>query len=76
MVLQVAFFLVAKRLAIRDEELQIASVGLIDMRVVNLIDNTMAQCEPEATTGVISRPDTFFCARSPARLDPWGPERY
>ena len=68
-VVQVAFFLVAKGFAIGDEELEVARVGLIHMRIVNLIDDAVAEREPEPATGMIGRAHAFFRARSPARLD-------
>jgi hypothetical protein len=66
---EVALFLVAESIAIRDEELKIARVRLIHMRIINLIDDAVAQREPEAATRVISRADALFRARSPAWLD-------
>ena len=72
-VVQVALFLVAKCLAVGDEELKVARVRLIDMRVVNLIDNAVTQREPEPATGVIGRADALFGARSPAGSIPGAP---
>jgi hypothetical protein len=68
-VIQVALFLVAKRFAITDEKLKVARVRLIDAWIVDLIDDAVTKREPEAATGVIGRTDSFFRARSPARLD-------
>ena len=68
-VIQVTLFLVTKRLTITDEKLKVACIRLIDPWIVNLIDDAMAQCEPETTTGMISRAHALFRARSPARLD-------
>src|SRR2546422_4828727 len=68
-VIQVALFLVAKRFAITDQKLKVASVRLIDAWIVNLIDDAVTQREPEAATGMIGRAHAFFCARSPTRLD-------
>src|SRR2546427_9242665 len=68
-VIQVALFLVAKRFTITDEKLKVARVRLIDAWIVNLIDDAVAEREPEAATGMIGRADAFFRARSPARLD-------
>ena len=73
--IQVPFFLMAKRLSIADEKLKVARVGLIDMRIVNLIDDSMAEGEPNSATGVIRRADAFLRAGSPARLDPWRAKR-
>ena len=74
-VVQVAFFLVAKGLAIGDEELEVARVRLVHMRVVNLIDDAVAEREPEPATGMIGRAHAFLGARSPARLDSGRSER-
>ena|SRR5437867_3379677 len=68
-VIQIAFFLMAKRFAVTYEKLKVACVRLIDAWIVNLIDDAVAEREPEAATGMISRPHAFFCARSPARLN-------
>jgi len=68
-VIQVALFLVAKCFTITDKKLKVARVRLIDMRVVNLIDDAVAQSEPNAATGMVSCTYAFLGARSPARLD-------
>jgi len=44
---EIAPLLMAERLAIGDEELQIADVGRIGIREIHLIDDAMAQREPE-----------------------------
>src|SRR5256885_13049521 len=66
---EIALFLVAKCFSITDEKLKVAGVGLIDPRIVNLIDDAVTQREPEAATGMIGGTHAFFCARSPAWLD-------
>ena len=66
---QVALFLVAKRFAVADEKLKVARVRLIDMWIINLIDDSVTEGEPETATRVIGCADAFFRARSPARLD-------
>src|SRR6266536_6282859 len=68
-VIQVAFFLVAKRFAVSYEKLKVACVRLIDMRIINLVQDAVAQSKPNAATGMISSTHAFFGARSPARLD-------
>src|SRR6266478_861499 len=68
-VIQVALFLVAKCFTITDEKMKVARVRLIDAWIVNLIDDAVAEREPEAATGMIGRTDSFFRARSPAGLD-------
>src|SRR6266850_1293289 len=69
-VIQVALLLVAKCFAITDEILKVARVRLIDAWIVNLIDDAVAEREPETATGMISRTHPFLRARSPAWLDP------
>src|SRR5438094_1022458 len=68
--IEIAFFLVAKRFAVADEKLKITRVWLIDVRVVNLVEDSMTQREPETATCVVGRADAFFCAGSPPWLDP------
>ena len=53
--IQVAFLLVAERFAVGDEKLKIARIRMIDVRVVNFINDPMAEREPKAATGVVSR---------------------
>ena len=74
--IQVALFLVAKRFAVADEKLEVARVGLIDMRIINFVHDPMTQREPAAATGVIRRADALFRARTPSRLNPWRAKRY
>ena len=74
--IQVAFFLVAKCFAVTDEKLKVARVRLIDVRVVNFVYDSVAQREPDATTGMIRRADAFFRARGPTRFDPRCAERH
>ena len=69
LVIQIAFFLVAKCFAVADEKLKVARVRLIDVRIINLVDDAVAQREPKAATGMIGRADAFLGAGSPARLD-------
>ena len=68
-VIQVALFLVAKCFPIADEELKVARVWLVDARIVNLVDDAVAEREPEPATRMIGRAKAFFRAGSPARLD-------
>src|SRR5512137_2175622 len=63
---QVTLLLVAKRLAVTDEKLKIAGVWLIDMGVVDFIDDSVADREPEPAAGVISGAQAFLGAGSPA----------
>src|SRR5438128_7698193 len=68
-VIQVTLFLVAKRFAVGDKKLKVARIRLIDLRIVNLIDDTVAEREPKPATGVIGRAHALLRARSPPRLD-------
>ena len=52
-VIQVAFFLMAKRFAVTYEKLKVTRVRLIDMRIINLVQDAVAQSEPNTATGVI-----------------------
>ena len=72
--IEIAFFFVAKRFAVADEKLKVAGVWLIDVRVVNLVEDSVTQREPETATCVVGRADAFFCAGSPPWLDPRGPK--
>src|SRR5438093_10818096 len=73
--IQVALFLVTKCFAITDEKLKVARVRLIGARIVNLVDDAVAEREPKTATRMIGRTDSFFRARSPAWLDSGRAER-
>jgi hypothetical protein len=73
---QVALFFVAKRFAIADEKLKVARVGLIDVRIINLVHDAVTQREPHAATSVIRRADALFSARRPAWLNPGRAKRH
>src|SRR5206468_6871543 len=75
-VIQVALFLVAERFAIAYEKLKVARVWLIDAWIINLVDDPVAEREPEAATCMIGRTHAFLRARSPARLDPRRTKRH
>ena len=66
---QIAALLMAKCLAVANEELEIARVGTIDIGVIDFVDDTMAQGEPDAATGMVSGADALFGAARPSRLD-------
>src|SRR2546428_667144 len=68
-VIQVALFFVAERFAITYQKLKVARVGMIDARIVNLIDDAVTEREPEPATCMIGRAHAFFRARSPAWLN-------
>src|SRR2546423_1079965 len=67
---QIAFLLVTKRFSVADEKLKVACVWLIDVRVINLVDDSVTEREPATAAGMVGGADPFFGARSPARLDP------
>src|SRR5437899_12526754 len=67
--IQVAFFFVAKCVAIADEELKIAGIWFINVRIVNLVDDSVTEREPNAATCMVGRAHAFFRTRSPAGLD-------
>ena len=66
---QVALFLVAKRFPVADEELKIARVRLVDGRVVDFVDDAVAEREPDPAARMIGGAQTFLGAGGPARLD-------
>src|ERR1044071_296684 len=68
-VIQVALLFVAECFAVADEKLEIARIGMIDVRIINLVDDPMAEREPKPATAVVGRTRTIFCAGSPAGLD-------
>src|SRR5437899_8659493 len=74
--IEIAFFLVAKRFSIADEKLKVARVWLIDMRIVNFVDDSVTEREPDTATRMVGRADAFFRTRSPARFDPGRTKRY
>src|ERR1700722_3452168 len=69
LVLEVDLFFVAERFAVGDEKLEVARVGLIDGGIINLVDNAVAQREPDPATGVIGRAESLLGAGGPARFD-------
>jgi len=68
-VIQVALFLVAKCFTVADQELKIAGIRLVNGRVIDFVDDAMAEREPDPATRVISGAETFLGAGSPAWLD-------
>ena len=68
-VIQVALFLVAKRFPVADQELKIARVRLVDGRVVDFVDDAMAERESDPAVRMISGAETFLGAGCPAGFD-------
>ena len=62
-------FLLGEELpAIGDNETQVAGAGRVESRVVDLVEDAVAQCEPDATGARERRTDTRLGARRPARF--------
>ena len=68
-VFEIAAFLMAKGLAVSDEKLEIAGVRTINIRIIDFVDDAVAESEPDAAASMICSADTFFGAASLARLD-------
>ena len=68
-VIQVSLFLVTKCFPVADQELKIARVWLVNSGVINLVDDAVAQREPDPATRMISRAKTLLGAGCPARCD-------
>ena len=56
LMIQIAFFFVAKCFAVADQKLEVARVRLIDMRIKNFVYDPVTQREPGPATGVICLP--------------------
>src|SRR2546423_15667297 len=67
--LEIAPFFVKKSFTVSDEKLQIASIGAIHIRIINLVDDAVAEGEPNAATGVVRRADALLGAAGPAWFD-------
>ena len=67
--IQVALFLVAKCFPVADQELKIARVRLVNGRVVDFVDDAMAEREPDPAARMISGAETFLGAGGPAGFD-------
>ena len=59
---------------VRDDETEIAGARVIDARVVDLVEDAVAQREPDATVATDGSADAAFRARRPACGEP-GPAR-
>ena len=71
-VIQVAFFLVAKRFSVADKKLKIARVRCVDGGIVDFVDNAMAEREPQPATRMIGSAEAVFSAGRPAGFDSGG----
>ena len=61
--------------AVGDDQAEVANAGLIDARVIDLVENAVADGEPDAARVGEGRADAALGARGPARLDPGPPRR-
>src|SRR5262245_59480822 len=66
---QVAALVLKKRFAVGDEKLQIADLRPIDGRVVNLVDDSARQGEPDPADGGICGAEAVLVVARPARGD-------
>ena len=69
-VVEIPPFLVKEALTVGDEKLQIAGIGTIHIGIINLIDDAVAEREPDAATRMIGSANSFLGTARPARLDP------
>src|SRR5258708_37383424 len=67
-VLQITPFFMAKGFTVGDEQLKIAGIGTIHIGIVNLVDDAVAQREPDAASSVVCAADALFGAAGPARF--------
>src|SRR4029450_212031 len=63
---KVPLFFMAERFAIGNEKLKVPCVRLIYMRIIDLIDDTMAKREQDAAARMIGGAESFLRTRSPA----------
>ena len=71
---QIALFLVAEGFAVGDEELKVAGVGGIDVRIIDLVDDAVAEREPDAGTAVIRSANAVLDAGRPRGSMPGAPK--
>ena len=69
-VTQVALLLMAEAFSVGDEQLDITRVGLVDGRIVNFVEDSVTEREPNMAARVISCADALLRAVRPAWLDP------
>src|SRR5688572_22804094 len=68
-VIQIALFFVAERFTVANEQLKIACVRLVHIRIINFVDDAVAQGEPNPATRMISGAKTLLGARCPTWSD-------
>ena len=69
LVIKVAFLLVAEGLAIGDWKLQITRVRAIDIWIIDLVEDAVAQGKQSVATRVVRGPDTLLAAARPFRAN-------
>src|SRR4029077_2631214 len=74
LVSKVPFLFMTERFAIGNEKLKVPRIRLIYMRVIDLVDDTMAKGEPDATARMVGGADSLLRTRSPARRGSWRAE--
>ncbi len=71
-IVQVPLIFVEKSLLVREQKFHVAGLGMVDRRVINLVERTVRGGEPDTTGGGIGRAHRIFLARSPTRFKPRG----
>src|ERR1700719_193533 len=59
-----------ERFSVRNEQLKVARIGLVDRRIVDFIHDSVREREPKCATRVISSAETILGAVCPLGLDP------
>ena len=63
----IPLFLMVECFAIGDQKLKVARVGRVNMGIINLVDDSVAQGEPKTRRSFISGSDPLFGAGCPSR---------
>ena len=74
LMIEVALFFVAERFPITYKELEVSRIWLIHMRIVNLVHDPVAECEPEVAARMVRGPKPFLGAGGPSRIYAGCPE--
>ena len=73
--LQIAPFLMAEAFPVGNQKLKIARIRTIDIRIIDLVDDAVAQRKPNAAASVVRGADPLFGGTRPARFSAWRAER-
>lgn len=73
-VMKVALFFRAKVFAIRDKEMEAASVGYIDCGAESFVEDVTADGEPKSATGMVGGTDALLLGKRPGLLPPGAPK--